>query len=120
IAARRASSTLRTTRGAFVSLRFVVTVPAGLLATVSSLRYTRPSCRNGGPILPPPTNGAVRNSPPPSPDTPPNNHPKSGSCLQARRRFASQFATTAGGVNLAAGVLAGLVAGRADIFAAPR
>src|SRR5262249_30014788 len=46
--------------------------------------------------------------------------PKSGSCLQARRRFASQFATTAGGVNLAAGVLAGLVAGRADIFAAPR
>ena len=29
IAARRASSTLRTTRGALVSLRFVVTVPAG-------------------------------------------------------------------------------------------
>ena len=46
--------------------------------------------------------------------------PRSGSCLEGRRRFASQFATTAGGVNLAAGVLAGLVAGRVDIFAAPR
>ena len=64
MAARRASSTLRTTRGAFVNLRFVVTVPAGLLPAVSSLRYTRPSCRNGGPILPNPIKGAVRNSRP--------------------------------------------------------
>ena len=46
--------------------------------------------------------------------------PNFGSCLQARRQFACQFATIAGGVNLAGGVLAGLVAGRADIFAAPR
>jgi len=48
------------------------------------------------------------------------NEPKSGSCLQAGRQFAYQFATIAGGVNLAGGVLAGLVAGRANIFAAPR
>src|SRR5215468_8358362 len=46
--------------------------------------------------------------------------PNFGSCLQARRQFACRFATIAGGVNLAGGVLAGLVAGRADIFAAPR
>ena len=38
-------------------------------------------------------------------------YPKSGSCLQAGRQFAYQFATIAGGVNLAGGVLAGLVAG---------
>jgi hypothetical protein len=48
------------------------------------------------------------------------NKPKSGSCLQAGRQFAYQFATIAGGVNLAGGVLAGLVAGRANIFATPR
>jgi hypothetical protein len=36
MAARKASSTLRRTSGAFVSLRFVVTVPAGLLSAVSS------------------------------------------------------------------------------------
>jgi len=47
-------------------------------------------------------------------------HPKSGSCLQARRQFTSRFATVAGGVNPAAGVRAGSVAGRADIFAVPR
>src|SRR5262249_14846622 len=47
-------------------------------------------------------------------------YPNFGSCLQARRQFACRFATIAGGVNLAGGVLAGLVAGRADIFAAPR
>jgi hypothetical protein len=35
---------------------------------------------------------------------------------QAGRQFASQFATTAGGVKLAAGVLAGLAAGRADLI----
>src|SRR5215469_10948288 len=46
--------------------------------------------------------------------------PKSGSCLQARRQFTSRFATVAGGVNPAAGVRAGSVAGRADIFAVPR
>ena len=38
IAARRASSRLRTTSGALVSSRFVVTVPAGVLCTVSLLR----------------------------------------------------------------------------------
>ena len=35
------------------------------------------------------------------------NVPNFGSCLQGRRRFASQVATTAGGVNLAGSVLAG-------------
>src|SRR5262249_44865458 len=50
----------------------------------------------------------------------PTYNPNFGSCLQARRQFACRFATIAGGVNLAGGVLAGLVAGRADIFAAPR
>jgi FG-GAP-like repeat len=47
-------------------------------------------------------------------------YPNFCSCLQALRQFACQFATIAGGVNLAGGVLAGSVAGRADISAAPR
>ena len=46
--------------GTFVAVLFVVTVPAGVVSTVAVLRYTRPSCRNGGPILPNPINDRVK------------------------------------------------------------
>src|SRR2546428_10685649 len=64
MAARMASSSVRTTSGALVTLLFVVTVLAGIGVTVGWGRYTRASCRNRGPILPRAMTGAVRDSGP--------------------------------------------------------